>query len=173
MRLKNILKKALQKANLYNGFILNEMSNAHIHSSAKIIVKENVIIGEHSIIKEGVIIQVFGRLVVGKGTQINPYTVIYGGNIQIGNGVMIAPHVMIASGNHDYIQKEVPMISAGELTKGPIIIGNDVWIGAHSTICDGVIIGDGAVIAAGSVVTKHVPPYSVVGGVPAKIIKYR
>lgn len=52
-------------------------------------------------------------------------------------------------------------------------IGNDVWIGADSKIMDGVTIGDGAVIAAGSVVTKDVPPYSIVGGVPAKIIKYR
>lgn len=53
----------------------------------------------------------------------------------------------------------------------PVTIGNDVWIGGHSTICPGVTIGDGAVIAAGSVVTKDVPANVVVGGVPAKIIK--
>ena len=52
-------------------------------------------------------------------------------------------------------------------------IGNDVWIGARATILDGVTVGDGAVIAAGAVVTKDVPPYAVVGGVPAKVIKYR
>lgn len=54
-----------------------------------------------------------------------------------------------------------------------VIIGNDVWIGARATIMDGVNVGDGAVIAAGAVVTKNVPPYAIVGGVPAKIIKYR
>lgn len=54
-----------------------------------------------------------------------------------------------------------------------IIIGNDVWIGANALIIDGVKISDGAIIAAGSVVTKDVPPYAIVGGVPAKIIKYR
>lgn len=55
----------------------------------------------------------------------------------------------------------------------PVHIGNDVWIGARVIIMDGVSVGDGAVIAAGAVVTKDVPPYAVVGGVPAKIIKYR
>lgn len=57
--------------------------------------------------------------------------------------------------------------------KGPIIVGDDVWIGFGTTILSGVNIGQGAIIAAGSVVTKDVPPYAIVGGVPAKVIKYR
>lgn len=59
------------------------------------------------------------------------------------------------------------------LSKGDIILEDDVWIGANSTICSGVKIGQGAIIAAGSVVAKDVTPYSIVGGVPAKLIKYR
>ena len=62
---------------------------------------------------------------------------------------------------------------ADAISKGNILIGNDVWIGANATILSGVTIGDGAVIAAGAVVNKDVAPYSVVGGVPAKHIKYR
>ena len=58
-------------------------------------------------------------------------------------------------------------------TKGDIIVDDDVWIGERATIMSGVHIGQGAVIAAGSVVTHNVPPYAVVGGVPAKVIKYR
>ena len=59
------------------------------------------------------------------------------------------------------------------ISKGPIIVGNDVWIGFRSIILSGVTIGDGAVIYAGSVVTKDIPPYAIVAGVPAKIIRYR
>lgn len=55
----------------------------------------------------------------------------------------------------------------------PIYIGNDVWIGSRVTILDGVTIGDGAIVASGAVVTKNVPPYAIVGGVPARVIKYR
>ncbi|BAB51296.1 chloramphenicol acetyltransferase [Mesorhizobium japonicum MAFF 303099] len=58
-------------------------------------------------------------------------------------------------------------------TKGPIVLGNDVWVGARATILSGVTIGDGAVVAACSVVTKDVPPYAIVAGNPAKLIRYR
>lgn len=59
------------------------------------------------------------------------------------------------------------------VSKGDIVIGNDVWIGSGSTIMSGVTIGDGAVIAANSTVVKDVPPYAIVGGNPAKVVKYR
>ncbi|PWB24611.1 hypothetical protein DCO46_11265 [Flavobacterium sp. HTF] len=59
------------------------------------------------------------------------------------------------------------------VSKGPIKVGNDVWIGAHSVILSGVTIGDGAIIASNSVINKDVPPYAIVGGSPARIIKYR
>jgi virginiamycin A acetyltransferase len=61
----------------------------------------------------------------------------------------------------------------GSYSRGDIWIGNDVWIGANCTIMDGISISDGAIIAAGSIVTKDVPPYAIVGGNPAKIIRYR
>lgn len=64
-------------------------------------------------------------------------------------------------------------IYADKVNQRFVVIGNDVWIGSHACILNGCTIGDGAVIAAGAVVTKDVPPYAIVGGVPAKIIKYR
>lgn len=62
---------------------------------------------------------------------------------------------------------------ADAISKGPIKIGNDVWIGVNATVLSGVEIGHGAVVAAGAVVTKNVPPYAVVGGVPARVIRFR
>lgn len=126
-------------------------------------------------IKDYVIIRTYdNEVVIGDYTQINPFVVIYGHNkIAIGNKVMIGPHCMIASGNHDYKQVKIPMMNGGNLTKGPIVIGDDVWIGANSTILDGVKIGNGAVIGANSLVNRDIEPYSVVAGNPAKFIKYR
>lgn len=70
-------------------------------------------------------------------------------------------------------KQDVIEIESESLTRGDIIVDDDVWIGYRSTILSGVHIGQGAVIAAGSVVVKDVPPYAIVGGVPAKVIKYR
>jgi virginiamycin A acetyltransferase len=90
--------------------------------------------------------------------------------------------VFVASGEHNYSAvSNYPfyskLLGAGDekdtYSKGPINIGNDVWVGANATILSGVTVGDGAVIAAGSLVAKDVPSYSIVGGVPAKVIKYR
>lgn len=137
--------------------------------------KKFIKIKKRAEIQDYVIIRCNKNIVeIGEYTQINPFTVIYGGSdVIIGDNVMIAPHCMIASGNHDYIQTEKPIRHAGNLTKGPVLIGNGVWIGANSTITDGVTIGDNAVVAAGSVVTKNVAPYDIVGGVPAKVLGSR
>lgn len=99
----------------------------------------------------------------------------------IGNYCSIAPEVIfMTDGEHSYKSiSTYPFAtryfnkSIDTLSKGDIIIGDDVWIGYGAIIMSGVNIGQGAVIAAGSVVTKDVPPYAIVGGVPAKIIKYR
>lgn len=88
------------------------------------------------------------------------------GGIEIGNDVLIGQQVVIATLNHDLCPDR-----RGSMTPKPVRIGNKVWIGAHATILPGVKIGDGAVVAAGAVVTKDVPPYTVVAGVPAKVIK--
>lgn len=124
-------------------------------------------------------------------SQVGDYTYIGGSNkIQyaiIGKFCSIGPEVRIGLGIHpthlkstypgfytnpEYYRVEKLYNFDGEEYK-PVEIGNDVWIGARATILDGVKIGDGAIIATGAVVTKEVPPYAIVGGVPAKVIKYR
>lgn len=85
---------------------------------------------------------------------------------------MIGPDVVILTRTHSIDRVDVPMIEQGFWT-GKVTIGNDVWIGMRSVIMPGVNIGNGAVVGAGAVVTKDVPDYAIVGGVPARVIKYR
>ena len=88
------------------------------------------------------------------------------GGIEIGDDVLIGQQVVIATLDHD-----LDPDNRGSMRPSPVKIGNKVWIGAHATILPGVTIGDGAVVAAGAVVTKDVPANTVVAGVPAKVLK--
>jgi UDP-3-O-[3-hydroxymyristoyl] glucosamine N-acyltransferase len=132
-------------------------------------------------LEEGVIIKSYAQICpcnktskisIGKNTTIGNYTFIYASEkITIGDNCMIAPFVYIVDSQHG-MDREFNMNSQSNTTK-PIKIGMDVWIGANSVILSGVQIGDGAVIASGSIVTKSINPYSIVGGNPAKLIKMR
>jgi virginiamycin A acetyltransferase len=102
--------------------------------------------------------------------------------VSIGSFCSIARNVSIQSFNHNHKKASTYFIGQNffketwpneRISKGNITIGNDVWIGAHSVVLEGVTIGDGAVIAANCVVNGDVPPYAIVGGVPGKIIGYR
>lgn len=88
------------------------------------------------------------------------------GGITIGDGALIGHQVVLATLNHDLNPERQKSMKAA-----PIVIGKNVWIGAHATVLAGVSIGDNAVIAAGAVVTKDVPPMTVVAGIPAKTVK--
>ncbi len=93
-------------------------------------------------------------------------------NVKIGSNVLIGPYTVINSGNHSYKDPSKLIRSQGHKAF-PIIIENDVWVGAQSTILPGVTIGEGAIVAAGAVVTKNVEPYTLVAGVPARVVKRR
>lgn len=93
-------------------------------------------------------------------------------NVHLGSHVIMGPDVKIYSRNHRFDRLDVPIRQQGK-NYYETRIGNDVWLGANSIITAGCIVGDHAVVAAGSVVTKDVPEYAIVGGVPARIIKYR
>lgn len=95
-------------------------------------------------------------------------------NITIGNHVLMAEDVIILNQNHNFADIETPMEKQGYLPKTKLTIGSDVWIGTRVIVLPQVTeIGQGAIIGAGSVVTKNVPNYAVVGGNPAKVIKFR
>lgn len=115
------------------------------------------------------------QVIIGTNCSFGDYIHITAINkIIIGNNLLTGRWVTISDNGHgDTIREalEIAPIQRKLITKGPIIIGNNVWIGDKATILSGVTIGDGSVIAANAVVTKDVPPYSVVAGNPASIIK--
>lgn len=94
------------------------------------------------------------------------------GGVEIGNRVLVGYRVQILSQNHEIPKGKGRIFGSGHVKK-KVVIGDDVWIGANSIILPGVNIGEGAIIAAGSVVTKDVPAFSIVAGVPARIMKIR
>ena len=95
-----------------------------------------------------------------------------GGEIRIGNYSMLAANVVLRASNHEYRDPTRPIQFQGH-TGGEIVIGEDVWIGANAVVVPNVRIGDHAIVGAGAVVTRDVPPWSIVGGVPARVIKSR
>ena len=111
------------------------------------------------------------NLTIGKYCQINEDVFIQGA--KIGSHVMIAPNVSIISKSHNIDSIDIPMSIQGETMEKLPIIEDDVWIGRNAVIMPGVRIGKGAIIGAGSVVTKDVESYFIVGGVPAKLIRKR
>lgn len=114
----------------------------------------------------------------GKDIEIGDYSGLgincrVSGPLKIGKYLMMGPEVMIYTSNHQFKSVDTPMVFQGDTPKKPVIIEDDVWIGARSIILPGITIHTGAVIAAGAVVTKDVPAYAVVGGNPAKVLKFR
>lgn len=128
-----------------------------IHPTAIIREGRYVTIGDNCLINHNCLIQ------AGKSSC---------GSITIGNYVHTGVNVVMLGFNHGFYTREMP-IKEQDYLDAPIVIGDDVWIGAGAIILAGVTIGRGAIIAAGAVVNKDVPEYAIVGGVPAKILKYR
>ena len=108
---------------------------------------------------------------IGQHSHINENVFIQGA--KIGSFVMIAPGVCILTQGHEFKRIDIPMINQGETKELIPIIEEDVWIGRNVIIMPGVKIGKGSIIGAGAVVTKDIQPFSIVGGVPAKLIKKR
>ena len=132
-------------------------NSTNIHPTAIIREGEYVTIGDHCLINHNNLIQ------AGKSQN---------GYIKIGNYVHTGANVMMLAFNHGFYTRDIPTKEQDYLD-APIVIEDDVWIGGGAIILAGTIIGKGAIIAAGSVVNKDVPPYSIVGGVPAIVLKER
>lgn len=95
------------------------------------------------------------------------------GPVHIGRDVMMGPRCILLASSHATARTDVPMNTQGFLDDRPIVIEDDVWIGAGCTVLPGRRIGQGSIVGAGSVVTKDVPPWSIVGGNPARVVRRR
>lgn len=148
----------------------------HINALSKggITIGGNFSIGRNSIIEcTGVIRELGEELIIGDnvGIAANAFIAMRG-KLEIGDNTIFGPGVSIHCENHNFSDLETPIRLQGATRKG-VKIGKDCWIGSKAVILDGVTIGDHVIVAAGAVVTKDVPDYSIVGGVPAKVIKTR
>ena len=138
--------------------------------------KRQALIGKNTKIHSTVILRQAYNIEIGNGCLINHNNVLQAGKvdgkIHIGNYVHTGANVMMIAFNHAFDTRDIPTIKQ-DYYDADIIIGDDVWIGGGAIILAGVSVGKGAIIAAGAVVNKDVPEYAIVGGIPAKILKYR
>lgn len=150
-----------------DGAIVDGRSNFDVGMS----IGDRTIIGQRALIlcKEG-------QIRIGEDVGIGAYCGLYavGTNVlEIGNDCMIGPYTYFGGTMYHFQQTDQPMRLQGHDLRGGIKVGNDCWFGAGVSVMDGVTIGNGVVVASGAVVTKDVPEFAVVGGVPARILKYR
>lgn len=114
-----------------------------------------------------------GKIHIGSCSHVGENTIVFSDiGIQIGDNVIIGPQNIIIDFDHTYASFEIPINQQG-INRKEVTIEDDVWISSHCVIIKGVRIGKGSVVGAGSVVNKDVPPYTVVGGVPIRVIKKR
>lgn len=131
-------------------------------------------VGRNTRISKWVCLKPYGGYIhIGDNCTINSFCHISGnGGVIIGNNVLIATQVVIISANHNFSDLDIPIREQGE-TRKQIVIEDNCWLGAGAKVLAGVTIHSGSVIGAGSVVTKDVPPNSIVVGVPGQVIKTR
>ncbi len=150
--------------------------NVEIYALSKngIQIGNNVSILKNTIIEcTGVIRQLGEGLIIGNNVGIaqNCFVQVRG-QVSIGSNVILGPGVSIFSENHNFSKLDQYINEQGE-TRNGVIIENGVWIGSGAIILDGITLGNNSIVAAGSVVNKDVAPFTIVGGVPAKVIKNR
>lgn len=168
---RNVRLRFADHIRLSHGVYLDE--GTYLHACP-----QGIEIGENTIVMHGAVLHVYNfrnmphsGISIGRDSLIGEYSVIRGqGGVVIGDRVYTSPFTQIIAVNHVFDDPTRPFVDQGITAEG-IVIEDDVWLGASAVITDGVRIGKGAVVAAGAVVTRDVPPHTVVGGVPARVLR--
>ena len=168
---RNVRLRFASRIRLGRGAYLDE--NVYIHACP-----DGVEIGENTLVMHGSVLHVYNFrglphafIRIGRDSLVGEYSVIRGqGGVTIGDRVYTSPGTQIIAVNHIFNDPERPFVEQGITAEG-IVIEDDVWLGSNCVITDGVRVGKGAVVAAGAVVTKDVPPHTIVAGVPAKVLR--
>lgn len=157
-----------------NGSVLESGARLRCLSRDGIVLGHRVTVGKYALIEcTGVLWHLGVGLRVGDDSSIGDYSFIgCGGGVVIGRNVLMGQRVSLHSQNHNFSDADSSIKAQGVTSKG-IVIEDDCWLGSGSIILDGVTVGSGSVVAAGSVVTRSVPPNSVVAGNPARVIRER
>ena len=145
--------------------------NTIIAQNVDILDPQCLSVGDNVEFKYSCHLEVREGITIGSNTHFAPFCVLYG-PLEIGMNCAFAAHCTFASVGHGYERTDIPMVQQPP-TSRKIVIEDDVWFGANCVVVGGVRIGQGSIIGAGAVVTKDVEPYSVMGGVPAKLIRKR
>jgi acetyltransferase-like isoleucine patch superfamily enzyme len=134
---------------------------------------DNVMIGAYTTVQASMLSHMGIGVRLGRNSSCGPYSFIgAGGMITVGEDVAMGQHVSLHAENHNFERTDIPIRLQGVNRKG-IVIEDDCWVGANAVFLDGCHVGRGSVVAAGAVVRGEVPPYSIVGGVPARVLRSR
>ncbi|SHN61125.1 acyltransferase [Desulfovibrio litoralis] len=160
---------------LYGFFLQQSGSKLRVGSAVSIQGLKNIILGNNvSFNRFSSLYASRGEINLGNNVFLGDFSSINANDahVKIGSNVAIGPMTIIQGANHNFQRHDIPIVDQGHI-ESRVEIADDVWIGAKSVILPGVKIGTGAVVGAGSIVTKDVPDFAIVAGVPAKIIKMR
>jgi len=168
---RNVRLRFAGNIHLGKGVYLDE--SVYLHACP-----QGIEIGAGTYVMHGAVLHVYnfrglphGGIKIGRDSLVGEYTVIRGqGGVTLGDRVFTSPHTQLLAVNHVYDDPQRPFMEQGITAEG-IVVEDDVWLGSGCIVTDGVRIGKGAVVAAGAVVTKDVPAHTVVGGIPARVIK--
>ncbi|RZK26809.1 MAG: acyltransferase [Flavobacterium sp.] len=171
---RNCKLKHLHKLNIGKTIIIGDNVEINALSRGGVHIGDNVSIHRNTIIEcTGVIKELGEGIIIGNNVGFAPNCFIQvRGSVKIGSNVMFGPGASIFSENHGFGDTDIPMIMQPTKRFG-VTIEDDVWIGTKAVILDGVTVGKGSIIAAGAIVNKDIAPFSIVAGIPGKVIGSR